>query len=260
MNWGVCSMQLVGQIIRVADVSTADCRQMLNLLRKNYDNVTCTEFDSDLDEKDWVILTREPNSGDVMGFSTQQMYNQQTSEGPIKVLFSGDTIVNPKFWGSNPLAKLWGQLTLALIDRYPHEDLFWFLISKGYKTYRFLPVFFNEFFPRSATQTPPWAVNVLHDIASAKFGDRYDSQHGIVRAELDGCRLKSGVADISQRVSDPNVQFFQSANPGHTRGDELCCLARLSRENFRPSAWKVIGPLNSGEFPLDPEPASGHVA
>ena len=83
MNWGVCSMQLVGQIIRVADVSTADCRQMLNLLRKNYDNVTCTEFDSDLDEKDWVILTREPNSGEVMGFSTQQMYNQQTSEGPI---------------------------------------------------------------------------------------------------------------------------------------------------------------------------------
>ena len=64
---------------------------MLNLLRKNYDNVTCAEFDSDLDEKDWVILTREPNSGDVMGFSTQQMYNQQSQQTLMAIMMPGKT-------------------------------------------------------------------------------------------------------------------------------------------------------------------------
>ena len=233
---------------------------MLDLMRQNYDNVTSDQFDSDLNEKDWIIITRQPDSGHVLGFSTQQLYDQETSEGPIKVLFSGDTIVDPKFWGSNPLAKLWGQLTLALIDRHPHQDLFWFLISKGYKTYRFLPVFFNEFFPRSGTPTPQWAVNVLNGIASGRFGDRYDAQRGTIRAAPDGCRLKPSVAEIAHRISDVNVRFFQSANPGHVLGDELCCLARLSRENFRPSAWKVIGSPVSIELPLSPEPASGHVA
>ena len=253
-------MQLTGQIIRVADVSSVDCRQMFDLMRCNYDNITWAEFDTDLNEKDWVIVTRHPDNGQVMGFSTQQLYDQQTSEGPIKVLFSGDTIVDPEFWGSNPLAKLWGQLTLALMDTYPDHDLFWFLISKGYKTYRFLPVFFNEFFPRLDTPTPRWAENILNGIANKKFGDRYEAQHGIVYAALDGCRLKPNVAEISNRTSDLNIRFFESSNPGHALGDELCCLARLSRRNFRSSAWKVIGSPVSDELPLEPNPAPGHVA
>ena len=32
------------------------------------------------------------------------------------------------------------------MEGFPHHDLFWFLISKGFRTYRFLPVFFKEFF------------------------------------------------------------------------------------------------------------------
>ena len=253
-------MQLTGQIIQITDVSPVDRRQMFELMRRNYDNITSPQFDSDLNEKDWVIVTRHPGSGHVMGFSTQQLYDQDTSEGPIKVLFSGDTIVDPEFWGSNPLAKLWGQLTLALMDKHLGQDLFWFLISKGYKTYRFLPVFFNEFFPRLGTPTPQWATNILNGIAQEKFGDRFEIQRGIVRAAEDGCRLKPNIADISHRASDRNVRFFESANPGHARGDELCCLARLSRKNFKASAWKVIGSSVTANLSLDPDRAPNHVA
>jgi len=38
------------------------------------------------------------------------------------------------------------------------------------------------------------------------------------------------------------VRFFVERNPGHACGDELCCLAPLTRANFTPAAHRVIGP------------------
>ena len=42
---------------------------------------------------------------------------------------------------------VWGGLALSLIDERPGAELYWFLIAKGYKTYRFLPVFFRSSIP-----------------------------------------------------------------------------------------------------------------
>jgi hypothetical protein len=45
------------------------------------------------------------------------------------------------------------------------------------------------------------------------------------------------------------VRFFIERNPGHARGDELCCLAPLTRENFTRAAYRTIGPpTGSGVF------------
>jgi hypothetical protein len=43
------------------------------------------------------------------------------------------------------------------------------------------------------------------------------------------------------RLRDPFVRFFVERNPGHARGDALCCLAPLTRANFTPAAYRVIG-------------------
>ena len=36
--------------------------------------------------------------------------------------------------------------------------------------------------------------------------------------------------------------IFVGKNPEHAQGEELCCLAPLSRYNFTPAAYRVIGP------------------
>jgi hypothetical protein len=54
--------------------------------------------------------------------------------------------------------------------------------------------------------------------------------------------LREGVAEVTPaRLRDPFVRFFHERNPGHVRGEELCCLAPLTRENFTPAAYRVIG-------------------
>ena len=162
---------------------------------------------------------------------------------PVQVLFSGDTIVDRQSWGDSALAHVWGRLALSLIDRHAGAELYWFLISKGYKTYRFLPLFFHEFYPRHDRPTPAWARTVLDALGRHKFPSAYDATSGVIRADGPKDRLRPGVAELTlERLRDPHVRFFAERNPGHARGDELCCLAPLTRANFTSAAYRVIGP------------------
>ncbi len=231
---------------------------MFALMQRYYDNIDRAAFELDFREKDVAIVARDPGDGSVCGFSTQMVYAQQVGSETVRVLFSGDTIIDHRFWGNNPLAQLWGRLALSLIDRYPDEQLYWFLISKGYKTYRFLPVFFREFYPRFDQSTPERAGRLISAFASARFGKQYCESTGILTASEQAYRLRRTVADVTcNRLRDPHVAFFDRVNPGHLRGDELCCIAPLSRENFCRSAFHVIGsPAAEDPSPHDPQNVS----
>jgi hypothetical protein len=129
----------------------------------------------------------------------------------------------------------WGRLMLSLGVAHPGRELFWLLTSKGYKTYRFLPVFFHAFYPCHTTDTPSFEKALLRSIATKCFGERFDVAAGILRAEPGAQRLREGVAEIDgRRMRDPHVAFFQRRNPGHARGDELVCLARFHPDNLKP--------------------------
>src|SRR5436309_2239183 len=154
-------MALVGELVPTVRVTPAQRDAMFALMERHYENVHRARFDADLDEKDWVILLRDRGTGEIGGFSTQMLLDADVDGRPIKALFSGDTIVDRDRWGDSALSHVWGRLALALIDRAGETELYWFLISKGFRTYRFLPVFFHEFYPRHDRPTPGWAKGVI---------------------------------------------------------------------------------------------------
>jgi hypothetical protein len=227
----------------VTDLSTGQRDAMFGLMDRHYVNVRRPFFDADLNEKQWVIEVCESAGGRLCGFSTQRLMEVEVEGRPVTALFSGDTIIEREHWGDQALAHIWGGLALSLIDAHPGAELYWFLISKGYKTYRFLPVFFHEFYPRCDFATPVNAKSVIDALARARYPDEYDEAAGVIRTTAWQYRLRAGLADItSERLADPHVRFFQERNPGHLRGDELCCLAPLTRANFTRAAYRVIGP------------------
>lgn len=236
-------MNLTGRLIQVTDVTARERDQMFSLMDAYYENLDRSTFDAHLEEKHWVILLQGPISRVVRGFSTQMLMSLEIQQRPVRALFSGDTIVDRDYWAHNPLAQIWGRFALSLIDDDFAMPLYWFLITKGYKTYRFLPVFFNEFYPRYESLTPAWASEVTDALARTKYPAEYESRSGTIRSVGSACRLRDGVAEIeTRRLTDPHIRFFAERNPGHARGDELCCLAPLTRENFTPAAYRVIGP------------------
>jgi len=236
-------MALVGKLVPVPRVTRAQRDAMFALMDRHFDNVSRPRFDADLDEKDWVILLVDRDSGAIGGFSTQMLLDAEVEGRPIRALFSGDTIVDRERWGDSALSHVWGRLALSLIDWLEGVELYWFLISKGYRTYRFLPVFFREFYPRHDRPTPAWANTVIDTLARRKFPNGFDAHAGVIRAGADKDRLRAGVADLTaERLHDPHVRFFAARNPGYADGDELCCIAPLTRANFTAAAYRVIGP------------------
>jgi hypothetical protein len=236
-------MRLKGLLVPTRAVTDAQRTAMLALMHQHYENVDWATFARDLEEKDWVILLFDAQTEALAGFSTQMLLSVEAAGQPIKALFSGDTIIARDHWGDNALAHVWGRLALSLIENCSGTDLYWFLISKGYKTYRFLPLFFHEFFPRYDACTPPWARSVLDALAQYKYARAYDPAAGVIRSHAGKDRLRRGVAEVTpERLYNPHVRFFAERNPGHECGDELCCLARLTRENFTAAAYRVIGP------------------
>lgn len=235
-------MKLLGRIVRVADVPPHERDEMYSLMLKYYANMTRPNFETDLNEKDWAIQMLDPENGQVRGFSTQMLLHRSLEGRQILGLFSGDTIVDKRYWARSPLSQLWGRLVLSLIEAYPHADLYWVLISKGYKTYRFLPVFFHEFYPRYDEETPTHSTRLIDLFLGPKYQEKFDIRSGVIRGGTSACPLRSGVAKITEkRYSDPHIRFFLEVNPGHSQGDELCCIASLTRENFTPAAYRVIG-------------------
>jgi len=245
-------MKLAARIATVESLDAYEQEQMFALMDHYYAGMTWDGFQADLIEKRWVILLRDGDVQTICGFSTQMIIDFAIDGAPMHALFSGDTIVDRRCWGQNLLAQAWGHLALTLIDQYPSGTLYWFLISKGYKTYRFLPLYFREFYPRFDAPTPTWASAAVEALARRKYPQSFDPAAGIVRAEPGGCRLREGVAAVTPaRLRDPHVKFFAERNPGHHRGEELCCIAPLNRQNFTVAAGRPLR-APSGEWGCAP--------
>lgn len=233
-------MPLTSVIARIANLTGAQQEGMFLLFTRYFCNVRRPVFLHDLHEKDWVILLRD--GPEIVGFSTLQLLRLSIAGADRLFLFSGDTIVDrAHWWRDSALAGSFGQFMLRLIADHPATPRYWFLISKGYRTYRFLPVFFNSFFPAHDRPAPPAGAQLLNAVAAQKFGAAYDPAAGLVRCGGERDHLKPALCDVPPgRARDPHVRFFLERNPAYAQGDELACLAEISEENLSRYAWRVI--------------------
>ena len=231
--------------VDVPDLDRSRRNEMYELFARNFDQTSRDRFAHDLARKHWVLLLIEPASGRLCGFSTQVLLRFRWREQNLRFVFSGDTIVDPGYWGETALIREWGRLIARLLKTDASEPLYWFLISKGYKTYRFLPVFFREFYPSFDRDKPSAVREIMDALGETMFAGHYNAQRGIVVASPEKDRLCPELARVdSARLADPHIRFFLESNPGYARGDELCCLAPLDFDNFTPAGIRLLDPVN----------------
>jgi hypothetical protein len=113
----------------------------------------------------------------------------------------------------------------------------WLLITSGFRTYRFLPVFWRWFVPRHDGAAD---CGLRDRLAAARFGAGFDPATGIVRLAAPQ-RLRAGFREVpSGRERDPHTAFFLEANPGWAAGDELACLCELADDNLTPAGRRMV--------------------
>ncbi len=224
--------ELTSASIARADLSEPDLGAMFTVFQESFAGATHDIFNRDLSNKDWVIILRDKQAGCIQGFSTLALYETSAGGQRLSVVYSGDTIIRPAFWGTPELPRTWIKTVLARSATMV-QPLYWLLISSGYKTYRFLTIFFKEYYPSVSGPTPPDQQALMDALAAERFGDEYCPSQGIVRFAVGATPLLAGVADLNaERLRDPHIAFFAARNPGYDRGDELVCLARVHPDNF----------------------------
>lgn len=229
---------LSGTVQPMSTLVTDDIGAMAALMACCYQNVTEASFLQDLREKESVILLRDTHH-QIQGFSTLMRLHTLVENKPITAFFSGDTIIAPAFWGETVLPRLWAKHVFALAETL-EEEAYWFLISSGYKTYRFLPVFFRNFYPTYQNAMPPRLQCILETFAIQKFGAGYDPASGIVRLD-HATPLRPAIAEVdTRRLHDPHVAFFDKRNPQWAQGDELACITRIHPDNLTPAGRRML--------------------
>ena len=212
--------------------------EMFALLSRHFDGVTRGRFERDLAEKNWVVEIRR--GGRLLGFSTLLAEEAQNEGEPITAIYSGDTIVAPEAWNSPALARTWIAAVNFLRSTFPLRPCHWLLLTSGFRTYRFLPVFWREFFPNCATPAPAHKRRLLDHLATRRYGACYDAASGIVRFS-EPQKLSASLRSIpAGREADPHVAFFLARNPGFVRGDELACLTEIGETNLTPAGRRMV--------------------
>lgn len=207
-------------------------RQMFELFRRHYDDVSFEVFSRDLEEKEHVIVLRD-GGGVLRGFSTVRTFELVVDGAPLRLLFSGDTIIEQGWWGEQALGRAWSALAGSIRAQSP-LPLYWLLLSKGHRTYLYLPLFFHQFYPRHDTQAPPREKAIIDAFASWKYGRDYDPERGVVAFAAAPGRLREDLAGVGpHRLRSEHVRFFLAANPDYAAGHELVCLAPLEANNLK---------------------------
>ncbi len=232
-------MVMDARSIPVRLIGEKDRQRMLNLMQCYYENVCPHDFIRDLEKKDAAVMLS--NGAKLCGFSTYVLLRQNTLGRRFNVVFSGDTIVDKAYRNSVALPFTLARIMLSIADREPDSPLYWLLISKGYTTFRFLPVFFKDYFPAPGREASDIEADLLQRSVAQLFPGKLDAKKWVLPSTGSSQRLRPGVADITEtKRASQEIAFFEARNPGHSRGDELVCLARFDRENLKPSLLKRI--------------------
>ena len=230
---------IFSQSIPTSELSQEKISEMYDLFQSCYDQTTFNNFTHDLENKNWIVTLQDTNNQQIIGFSTLAFYNSTVGGKTIGVVYSGDTIINKKYWGTPELPKCWIRTVLKLSEDCA-EPQYWLLISSGYKTYRFLSVFYKEFYPHYNNATPEKFQRIMDHLAHERFGEDYHPVQGIVRFSSNATPLKNGIADIKpKRNHDEHVKYFIAKNPGSVDGDELVCLTVIHPDNFTPAGKRM---------------------
>lgn len=230
--------ELHGTIIEVQKLTELEKKTMFSLMDEFYDDTTYHVFIEDLEEKDYSILLFDTDNR-IKGFSTQKRMSVEVGGEKVHGVFSGDTIIHKNYWGSIELYRLFAKYFISYGKR--HGSFYWFLISKGYKTYKMLPLFFKEFYPNYKEKTPAYEQELIHSFGSVKYPDEYGRESGVIQYKGKKDKLKSGVADITKKqLNDLHILHFLKLNPEYFKGNDLVCIAKLTEENLKPAVRRLL--------------------
>ncbi len=183
-------------------LSESQTAQLYALYATYYGGTSPELFQRDLQEKDQILILQDGNTP--VGFTTLKIIRAEHQNQPVRAVFSGDTIIRHEYWGSQTLPLAWCELIGKIQAQQPRIPLYWLLIVKGDRTYRYLNVFSKQYYPNRKTPTPPEIQSLMNQLARERA-----ERSGVAKRKpttpFSGCLMPS-------RQPESRVSCFQAAS------------------------------------------------
>ena len=203
-----------------------------------YNDIDFNTFTRDLYDKQVSIILLDEEK-QIQGFSTQKIISVDMDSAPVHGVFSGDTIIHKDYWGSWIFFRLFARYYIEESKKY--DSFYWFLTSKGYKTYKILPLFYKEYYPNRILPTPESVRQIINHFGQTISPDDFNPETGVIEYKQIKDKLKPDIGVLKQRhLNDPDIAFFNKQNPGHVDGNDLVCLTRLTEDNLTQQGKKLL--------------------
>ena len=223
------------------ELQPENLEEMFNVFKKYYEHVDFKTFKNDFDKKNGAFILRENWNGKIVGFSTLLEMKMNIGGKKVVGIFSGDTVIETKYWGKTSLNPVYFKYFVKTKLLNPFTGVYWFLISKGYKTYLLLANNFLRHYP-SYNSSNKGLKAVVDAYCQNLFPEYYDEETGLLNfGETSQC-LKSDVAAITPEMCQkyPKIAFFNKVNPTWHKGTELPCIGEIS---ILPVIYRFFKPL-----------------
>jgi hypothetical protein len=219
-------------------ISVKEIREMFKVFCRYYENTSLEQFMTDFGKKAGAFVIRRKVDDAIVGFSTMGIYYLTVDGRKIRGIFSGDTILEKEYWGNRAMNAAFVKRLLWEAIKDPFTPQYWFLISKGYKTFLLLTRNFPDYYPHPEHEN----AHLKHIVASY-CDELYLGYLNRDRMVLDfgegyNC-LKNEVTPITDKQrQEADIAFFEKCNPDWERGTELPCVGRADLVTF----FQVIVP------------------
>ncbi|MDZ4667669.1 MAG: hypothetical protein SGJ00_07275 [bacterium] len=215
---------------------------MLKLMQENYTDVTKEQFLNDLEKKQYIGLLFDDNHI-LRGFTTYAINPNNSGGDDYAILFSGDTIISPDYWGTMELVRGWCLTVASIMKTHSAKNWYWFLLSKGHRTFMYLPLFFEAYYPSLEAEPSEQLAQfkLMEEMALQIYPNLYVKGTGILQFATEGGELKQELAQTTfERAGKKHIDWFVKKNPGFYQGDELICIAKIDPNNMKGFAKNFL--------------------
>jgi hypothetical protein len=214
----------------VDKITNEDVKVMHSVFVKYYYNADYKTFVKDLKKKTGAILIKKIDDGTIVGFSTIGLIEKEIDQKKCMGIFSGDTVIEKEYWGLPNLQTAFLRFMIKTRIKHPTVNFYWFLISKGYKTYLLMANNWADYYPRYNHREDDKRKAIIKTFSNHLFEGFYDEQTGLLKFGEGYQKLKEDVAEIDEDLKQkyPKISFFEEVNPTWREGTELPCLGDIS--------------------------------
>jgi len=220
-----------------AELSQAQWDEIWTLTEEFY-NVERQYAEAELRRRQSIATFRMNDS--LLGMAAIDVSEHEFRGTTLIVIYTAHVLIREAWRGRNLLQKLGARTFLATRLRHPLRPIYWFFDTFSYKSYLLLPRNFREFWPRHESPTPEPRAALIDQLATGLYGQAWRKERGVV-ARSGQKRMRSTAAPLILGTgSDPVLEFFSRANPGHAEGDMLVCLCPLTLSNWLSLGRKAL--------------------